>query len=74
MVLGRDTEPSVVLGQVAIQEAQLGDYSAALVGEQWEGDPLGSREFAQDRRWIVADADQTDPTPLELVLDLLQLN
>jgi hypothetical protein len=64
----------MVLGQVSIQEAQLGDHPAALVGEQWEGDALGRCEFAQHGWRIVADADQTDPAPLELAFDLLQLN
>jgi hypothetical protein len=64
----------VVLGQVSVQEAKLGDHAAALIGEQWEADAPGSREFAQHGRWIVADPDQADPAPLELACDLLQLN
>jgi hypothetical protein len=64
----------VVLGQVSVQEAKLGDHPAALIGEQWKADALGGREFAQDGRRIVADPDQADPAALELACDLLQLN
>jgi hypothetical protein len=74
VVLRRHAEPGVVLGQVSVQEAKLGDHPAALVAEQREAGALGGREFAQDGRRIVADPDQADPAPLELACDLLQLN
>jgi hypothetical protein len=74
VLLGGHTEPGLVISKVAIEEAQLGDDPAALVGEQWKCDALARCEFAQHARRIVADADQADPAPLELVLNCLQLN
>lgn len=64
MLLGRHSEPGMVLSQVAIQEAKLGDHPAALVGKQRKPDSFGSRKVVQDCWRVVADADQPDPPPL----------
>ena len=71
---GLDTERCMMRFQVAIQEAQLRDHVASNIGEKWEANASGSREFAEYFRRIVADADQSDTAPLQFALDPLQLN
>jgi hypothetical protein len=60
--------------QVAIQEAELGDYPTALVREQGKADFVLVGKPPENLRRVVANSDQPDVVALKLGENLLQLD
>ena len=69
-----NSEYCVVRHKVSIKESELRDHPTTCIGQKWKVDTFGGRELAKDLRRVVADADQPNAAPLQLVLDPLQLN
>jgi hypothetical protein len=64
----------VVRFQVSIQETELSDHPTTYICQKRKANAFRTRELTEHFSRVVADPNQPNATPIELLLDLLQLN